>query len=81
MLNSVEEALSRHQRMDARELTVPLEKFARRLMDLGYTSLTICGLSKRSASFRGVAVPDWYMSGSDRRWHRCQVRTSLVPMP
>jgi integrase/recombinase XerD len=45
MLNPVEEATRRRQCMDAHELTVPLEKFARRLADLGHTPLTIAGYS------------------------------------
>lgn len=45
MLNPVEEASSRRQCMDARELTTPLEKFARHLADLGHTPLTVAGYS------------------------------------
>jgi integrase/recombinase XerD len=45
MLDPVEEAARRRQCMDARELTVPLEKFARHLADLGHTPLTIAGYS------------------------------------
>lgn len=45
MLNSVEEVTRHRQCMDARDLTVPLEKFARRLADLGHTPLTVAGYS------------------------------------
>ena len=45
MLNPVKEAKRRRQCMDARELTVLLEKFARCLANLGYAPLTVVGYS------------------------------------
>jgi hypothetical protein len=45
MLNQVGDSTTRRQCMDARELAVPPGKFARHLMDLGHTPLSVAGYS------------------------------------